>query len=73
MADLLIRDLSPEVLNALDENARAIGISRSEYVRRKLMQETASGQELCTELHLKNLLDILPDLADESIMANAWR
>ena len=73
MADLLIRDLSPEVLNALDENARAIGISRSEYVRRKLMQETASGQESCTELHLKNLLDLLPDLADESIMVNAWR
>jgi hypothetical protein len=73
MADLLIRDLSPEVLEVLDQRARAQGISRSEFVRRKLTQETASTQESCTEAHLKNLLTLLPDLADEKIMADAWR
>ena len=31
------------------------------------------GSELITELHLRNLLLLLPDLADSNVMAEAWR
>jgi|APGre2960657468_1045069.scaffolds.fasta_scaffold246345_1 hypothetical protein len=73
MADLLIRDLNPEVLIALDTNAAQLGISRVEYVRRTLSKEVSFNSESVTETHLAGLLTLLPDLADESVMSNAWR
>lgn len=73
MADLLIRDLNPEVLIALDANAAQLGISRVEYVRRTLSTEVSFNSESVTETHLAELLTLLPDLADESVMSNAWR
>ena len=32
-----------------------------------------SGYELITELQLRNLLVLLPDLADSNVMDEAWR
>ena len=49
------------------------GISRSEGIRRQLIKDTFSIQEACTDIHLKNLLELMPDLADERVMADAWR
>ena len=73
MADLLIRDLTPEILNALDARASALGLSRAEYVRRTLAQSISIATELVTEQHLFELLELLPDLSDEKIMEQAWR
>ncbi|MDO8336392.1 MAG: hypothetical protein Q8K48_07910 [Candidatus Planktophila sp.] len=73
MADLLIRNLSLEVLQDLDIKAANLGISRAEYVRRTLTQISASSIESVTEQHLKNLIALLPDLANEEIMDGAWR
>jgi hypothetical protein len=73
MADLLIRDLSPETLMLLDRQALALGISRVEYVRRSLAQAVSTPNESVTEAHLKNLLTLLPDLGDQEIMDGAWR
>lgn len=73
MADLLIRDVSPEILVALDSKASALGLSRVEYVRRTLAQSLAASTESVTEKHLSELLELLPDLADEKIMEQAWR
>lgn len=73
MADLLIRDLTPEILNALDVKASALGLSRVEYVRRTLAQSISTATESVTEQHLLELLELLPDLADKKIMEQAWR
>lgn len=73
MADLLIRDLTPEILNALDARASALGLSRVEYVRRTLAQSISTATESVTEQHLFELLELLPDLSDEKIMEQAWR
>ncbi len=37
--DLLIRDVPDDVIAALDAHARRLGLSRSEYVRRRLAQD----------------------------------
>ena len=39
MADILVRDVPDEVLTALDERARELGRSRSEFLRRQLAVE----------------------------------
>lgn len=73
MADLLIRDLTPEILNALDVRASALGLSRVEYVRRTLAQSISTATESVTEQHLFELQELLPDLANKKIMEQAWR
>ncbi|HUW88693.1 MAG TPA: antitoxin [Candidatus Paceibacterota bacterium] len=73
MADLLIRDLTPEVMAALENKAALLGLSRVEYVRRTLTQEVRMGTESVTEKHLASLLVLLPDLSNEQVMENAWR
>ena len=57
MANLLIRDLTPELLNSLDIRASALGLSRVEYVRRTLAQSlsTSTSTESVTEQHLSKL------------------
>ncbi len=73
MADLLIRDVPADVVAALDAGAARLGVSRSEFVRRRLSQEFQQSHESVAEQHPRNLLQILPDLADEDVMASAWR
>ena len=38
MTDVLIRDVPDDVIAALDAHAGRLGLSRSEYVRRRLAQ-----------------------------------
>jgi hypothetical protein len=72
MADLLIRDLAPELVIALDAKAKMLGISRVELVRRIITRDIAISTELVTEQHLATLLELLPDLADAEVMRGAW-
>lgn len=72
MADLLIRDLSPQLLAALDEKAASLGLSRSEFLRRTLNREAFLITESVTEAHIIKLLDLLPDLASQKVMKGAW-
>jgi hypothetical protein len=41
MTDVLIRDIPDEVIAGLDAHAGRLGLSRSEYVRRRLAQDAA--------------------------------
>jgi len=43
MTDMLIRDVPDEVIAALDAHAGRLGLSRSEYVRRRLAQDAAAS------------------------------
>lgn len=72
MADLLIRNLAPELVIALDAKARTLGISRVELVRRTITRDIAISSESVTEQHLVALTELLPDLGDAEIMRGAW-
>lgn len=72
MADLLIRDLAPELIAALDSKAMSLGLSRVEYVRRTLSRDASISNESVTEKHLSDMMDLLSDLADPEVMKGAW-
>jgi hypothetical protein len=73
MTDLLIRDVPDEVVAAVDARASRLGLSRSEYVRRRLAQDAAAAGQAVTALDLARFADIFGDLADPDVMSQAWR
>lgn len=72
VADLLIRNLSPEVVTALDIKARNLGISRVEFVRRAITREVSATPGSLTEKHLADMVNRLQDLDNPEIMRGAW-
>ncbi len=73
MADVLVRDLPEEVLATLDLRAAQLGISRSEYLRRRLTADaTASSGPVFVE-DLERFALTFADLADPEVLAQAWR
>ncbi|MDQ2896697.1 MAG: antitoxin [Actinomycetota bacterium] len=71
MTDLLIRGLDGDDLERLEARARRLGLSRGEYVRRRLR---ADARPLITVsvIDLERLARELPDLGNETVMAGAW-
>jgi len=73
MTDILIRDVPEDVVAALDAQAGRLGLSRSEYVRRLLAQDTARRDAPVSVEDLARFADIFGDLADPDVMSQAWR
>jgi plasmid stability protein len=72
MTDMLIRDVPEEVVAALDARAARLGLSRSEYVRRRLAQDaSAPGSPVRVE-DLVQFAGAFADLADPDVMSRAW-
>jgi hypothetical protein len=72
MSDVLIRDVPEEVLAAIDARAAKLGISRVEYVRRRLAQDVAVAPVLVTVDDLQRFAGTFADLVDPDVMAGAW-
>ena len=73
MTDLLIRDVPNDVIAALEAHARRLGLSRTEYVRRRLAQDAAvSGSSVSTG-DLTRFAETFSDLADPDVMSPAWQ
>jgi hypothetical protein len=70
MADVLIRDVPEHVLAAIDVAARRLGLSRSEYLRRRLT--ALSGEGPVTTEDLDRFAETFRDLADPDLMRRAW-
>ena len=70
--DVLIRNLSSEDLAMIDDNAARMGISRSEYLRRTIVQEARRSKRKVTVEDLKQLSEICADLDDPEVMRGAW-
>ena len=70
--DVLIRDFPSEDLALLDEQARRLGLSRVEYLRRQLHQTARRVDSQVTVADLAGLGDLIGDLGDESVMDRAW-
>jgi plasmid stability protein len=72
MTDMLIRDVPDDVIAALDEHAARLGLSRSEYVRRRLAQDAATLGSPVSVQDLARFADVFADLADPEVMSRAW-
>jgi plasmid stability protein len=73
MTDMLIRDVPEEVVAALDVHAARLGLSRSEYVRRRLAQDAATPGSAVGVEDLARFADAFADLADPDVMSRAWK
>lgn len=73
MTDLLIRDVPDQVVAALDANAKRLGLSRTEYVRRQLAHATARSGGSVNPEHLNAFTETFSDLDDPEVMSRAWR
>lgn len=72
MTDLLIRDVPDDVVAAIEANARRLGLSRTEYLRRTLARErSAAGGEVTVD-DLVRFADTFADLADPEVVRRAW-
>lgn len=72
MSDVLIRDVPDEVIAAIDSHASRLGLSRSEYVRRRLAQDAASSRLSVAVTDLVAFSHAFADLADPDVMDQAW-
>jgi hypothetical protein len=72
MPDLLIRDFPADDLSILDDQARRLGLSRAEYLRRQLHQAAQRTAPKVTPADLVALSDLIVDLGDDSVMDRAW-
>jgi plasmid stability protein len=73
MTDVLIRDVPDDVIAAVDARAARLGLSRSEYVRRRLAQDAAVEDTTVSVEDLARFADFFGDLADPEVMSRAWR
>jgi uncharacterized protein (DUF2384 family) len=73
MTDMLIRDVPDDVIAAVDAHARQLGLSRTEYVRRRLAQDAAAQDSAVGVQDLVRFAETFADLADSEVMARAWR
>ncbi|MGH3430045.1 MAG: type II toxin-antitoxin system VapB family antitoxin, partial [Mycobacteriales bacterium] len=68
VTDLLIRGLDADDLERLDTRARRLGLSRGEYIRRRLHAD-ARPLIAVSLSDLERFARELPDLADDKVMA----
>jgi hypothetical protein len=70
--DLLIRDVPEEVVAALDGEAKRLGLSRSELLRRALHQLVPQQDRTLTVEQLATFEQTFAGLADPGVMDRAW-
>ena len=73
MTNVLIRGLSDETVARIDRSAAELGLSRNEYLRRRLEGDEPRPVAKVTAGDWKRSAEVLADLADQDIMADAWR
>ena len=72
VTDILVRDVPDDVVAALDARAARLGLSRSEYLRRRFAQEAIASPEPVTVEHLAAFAEAFADLGDARVMKGAW-
>jgi plasmid stability protein len=72
MTNILIRDLPDDVVAALDARAALLGLSRNEFLRRRIAQEARRSSPPVTAEDLREFATLAADLGDPEVMARAW-
>ena len=70
--DVLVRDVPDDVIAAFDARAARLGLSRSEFLRRRLAQEAVGHAISVTAGDLATFADTFSDLSDSDVMTGAW-
>jgi hypothetical protein len=70
--DVLIRDVPAGDLARIDAHAARMGLSRTEYLRRRLHQEASRPQGTVSAEDLRSFGDRFADLGDPEVLARAW-
>lgn len=74
MTNILVRGLSDAAINRIDSEATALGLSRNEYLRRKLEDGPAPDPDATlTRDDWAKSAAAFGDLDDPSVMDAAWR
>lgn len=73
MVDLLIRDVPDAVVAAIDATAQRLGLSRTQYLRRQLSSQAATGAVPVTPEDLTRFAETFAELDDAGVMDAAWR
>jgi Ribbon-helix-helix protein, copG family len=71
MSDILIRDVPEATVIEIDRRAGALGISRSEFLRRWLDQGIRPAEPVTVD-DLRRVSRLASDLADPDVMRKAW-
>jgi len=72
MPDVLIRGLSEAAVEAIDQDANAVRLSRNEYLR-QTYEDRAKARRFMTDEDWARSASRTRDLDDPEIMAGAWR
>ncbi len=72
MTDVLIRDVPDDVVSAIDAQAKRLGLSRTEYLRRQMLRVASTSDEPVTVESLRQFAQSFADLADPEVMRGAW-
>jgi hypothetical protein len=72
MKDVLIRDVPDEVVAAIEDKARRLGLSRTEYLRRQMLRVATSSEAQVTAESLQRFSQRFSDLGDPDVMRGAW-
>ena len=73
MAEVIIEDVPDHVLAVIDANASRLGLSRTQYLHRKLAQDAEGSAAPVTGDDLRAFSASFADLAREDVMSAAWR
>lgn len=75
MPDVLIRGLTDQAVGRIDAQARALGLSRNEFLRRKLeaSEGTIAPERGLTDADWARSARVFEDLTDPEVMDAAWR
>ena len=73
MADVLVRDVPEAVLAGVDAHAARLGLSRVEYIRRRLAADASTSGEAVSAADLRLFAEVAGDLADPQVMGAAWQ
>ncbi len=72
MPDVLIRDVPDVVVAAIDSRAAQLGLSRNEYLRRRLSQDVQRSGSTVEVDDLRRFEVLFGDLSDPEVMDQAW-
>ena len=74
MTNVLIRGLSESAVERIDAEAAALGLSRNEYLRRRLEQDAPPPAAAKVDADdWRRSAEAFRDLADPDVMDAAWR
>lgn len=74
MANQIISGVGDEAVARIDAEAAALGLSRNEFLRRKLEGEAAARPRVAVTIEdWRGSSELFADLADPDVMDGAWR